>query len=532
MLDNLSVKLWAVDPLVQMFQDDLPPVKKAASEVLAARNELETAQFGLRADTQLTNISGHVIGMPSAKVEFVGHVPLTLNTHESPDSEYVRKAPDMFPDPIFPGPIEKLAANTTLPIWITLSIPKSKKPGRYPLKLEVKTDQGVFKIRFTLRVMSATVPDKRNLYIAHWFNLQENYCRKFYNIEVFTEKWWGLVDHYAKVMAEHRQNTVRADCDPLISVTVGKDGNFAFDYTNHDRWVETFQKYGVAKRIEGGGFASREPWKAPEFDLDIKVIKDGKIVSRKAKLDEPETQAYFKAYFEALQEHLRQRGWLKKYVQQIAGEAVNENVASARKIAQMFYKFAPEIKHIEPIHTKQKLEGVIDVWVPQIDKFMRDYRFYKARQKKGDELWFYTCCFPAETYPNRFIDCALIKVRLLHWLNYRYGATGYLHWGLNQWRTNDPYNDMHSPLGPAIMLPPGDAWIVYPSEKHILLSSIRYEAMRDGIEDYELLLKLGKKDPKKAQTLAARMIHQMDNVEQDVRKFRRARRELLEALEE
>jgi hypothetical protein len=82
------------------------------------------------------------------------------------------------------------------------------------------------------------------------------------------------------------------------------------------------------------------------------------------------------------------------------------------------------------------------------------------------------------------------------------------------------------------MLPPGDAWIVYPSEKHILLSSIRYEAMRDGIEDYELLLKLGKKDPKKAQSLAARMIHQMDNVEQDVRKFRRARRELLEALEE
>ena len=117
MLDNLSVKLWAVDPLVQMFQDDLPPVKKAASEVLAARNELETAQFGLRADTQLTNISGHVIGMPSAKVEFVGHVPLTLNTHESPDSEYVRKAPDMFPDQRISDPAATSMEWTPVVAW-------------------------------------------------------------------------------------------------------------------------------------------------------------------------------------------------------------------------------------------------------------------------------------------------------------------------------------------------------------------------------------------------------------------------------
>src|SRR2546426_6009984 len=38
------------------------------------------------------------------------------------------------------------------------------------------------------------------------------------------------------------------------------------------------------------------------------------------------------------------------------------------------------------------------------------------------------------------------------------------------------------------LLPPGDAFIVYPDREHrTIRSSIRFEAMRSGIEDYEML---------------------------------------------
>ena len=86
------------------------------------------------------------------------------------------------------------------------------------------------------------------------------------------------------------------------------------------------------------------------------------------------------------------------------------------------------------------------------------------------------------------------------------------------------------PLDPETILPPGDSWIVYPAENRLMHSSIRFEAMRDGIEDYELLQLLNKKNPRKAQALARRMIPKMSKPEKDVAKFRRARKELLEAL--
>jgi len=64
----------------------------------------------------------------------------------------------------------------------------------------------------------------------------------------------------------------------------------------------------------------------------------------------------------------------------------------------------------------------------------------------------------------------------------------------------------------------------------VLLSSIRFEAMRDGIEDCELLRLLAEKSPEKARALAERMVPKMSRPEKDVARFRRARRELLAAL--
>jgi hypothetical protein len=65
----------------------------------------------------------------------------------------------------------------------------------------------------------------------------------------------------------------------------------------------------------------------------------------------------------------------------------------------------------------------------------------------------------------------------MHWLNYRFGLKGYLHWGFNSW-TDDPYNapGQHR----------GDGWHVYP-KRDGLINSLRWEQMRNGIQDYEYL---------------------------------------------
>ena len=75
------------------------------------------------------------------------------------------------------------------------------------------------------------------------------------------------------------------------------------------------------------------------------------------------------------------------------------------------------------------------------------------------------------------MDVPLIDTRLMHWLNYRYQLKGYLHWGFNAW-TDDPWE--------APGLHRGDGWHVYP-KRDGLLDSLRWEQMRDGLQDYECL---------------------------------------------
>jgi hypothetical protein len=61
-------------------------------------------------------------------------------------------------------------------------------------------------------------------------------------------------------------------------------------------------------------------------------------------------------------------------------------------------------------------------------------------------------------------------------------------------------------------------------------SSIRFEAARDGIADYELLKLLEKKDPVKAAQLASSIIRNYDHYDSSIASFRAKRVQLLEEL--
>lgn len=80
-------------------------------------------------------------------------------------------------------------------------------------------------------------------------------------------------------------------------------------------------------------------------------------------------------------------------------------------------------------------------------------------------------------------------------------------------------------------LPPGDAFIAYPDpEKKSILSSIRWEAMLEGIEDYELLRELEKRDATTARSLASRMVRSFTDYVRDPGEFRRVHLDLLNAV--
>jgi hypothetical protein len=207
-----------------------------------------------------------------------------------------------------------------------------------------------------------------------------------------------------------------------------------------------------------------------------------------------------------------------------------------REYAALVHDAMPGVRTMDAVDARRDMnvyEKSCNLWVPVLGSFDSLVPRLQKHVRNGGEVWFYTCLVPTGRYANRFIDYALIKARLLPWFDFRYNLTGYLHWGGNYW---SPAPLIHTqPLigksWAAGILPPGDGFIVYPDKEHqSILSSIRLEALREGIEDHELLRALNKKNPTAAQGLAKQAIRSFTDYVRDPAEFRRIHRQLLEEL--
>ncbi|MEM2448492.1 MAG: DUF4091 domain-containing protein, partial [Candidatus Bathyarchaeia archaeon] len=198
----------------------------------------------------------------------------------------------------------------------------------------------------------------------------------------------------------------------------------------------------------------------------------------------------------ALERHLEEKGWLNMAMIHIADEPTEDGLENWIKASEFIHKHAPRIKRIDAVETVG-FNGSLEVWVPTLHHF-NDWMDEYIKAMDEYEVWFYTCCNPTGRYPNRFLDFSLLKTRVLHWLNYAYGLKGYLHWGFNWWG-RDPFGELNPNL------PPGDTHIAYPG-RNGSLSSLRLEAMRDGLEDYEYLKLLEEEILKVKETLGERAL--------------------------
>ena len=260
------------------------------------------------------------------------------------------------------------------------------------------------------------------------------------------------------------------------------------------------------------------------FGVSVPIVNSNPTVFEMQAISNQTAQDFYKQFIPALLAHLKEKGWDKIYMQHIADEPTDQNYQSYIDIASFFKNLAPDIPIIDAVQTKE-LNNIVDIWVPILDVLNKEYDYFEGRQSKGKEVWTYTCTGPQGNYANRFIELPLIKTRILHWINFRYNITGYLHWGFNHWN-DDPFDET---VNPETEWPGGDCYIVYPGYKK-LYSSIRLEAMRDGIMDYELLKMLSKNDPDKAKEICSQVVYSFDRYNTDIKVFMEKRKMILELL--
>lgn len=531
-----AVVVWPVDPLIKVFPD-VPNGPAAAARAEVARGEHASLQIVVRSDAELQSLRAEVEPLSAAEnktqlsprpARFVGYVPVDRPT-QTPSQDQLRTPPADFPDPLLELEKTDVPAGRAQAIWVTVPIPISTPPGLYRGTLQISGVAAGQPVRhrqdIEIQVYAAAVKRSR-LWVTDWFAMQSRHLA--ISPRPGSDEHYALLRRYARNLADHRHNVALISPLDLADFSVETDGKLRLDFSRFDRWVNIFREEGVIGRIEGGHIGGRKAGWESEFVVAIRQIQAGKVISLRVDPAQPDADLFYGQFFPALVAHLKERGWLGDYLQHLADEPTPGNLDSYRAMAALVRKYAPELRVIEACHTKD-LVGAIDVWVPQLNYLHDDFAHYAARQRAGDEVWFYTCVFPQGEYANRFIEQPLIKTRLLHWINFRYGVTGYLHWGYNHWTDDSPFTHTTRAHGGPPYLPAGDPWIVYPG-KDGPLDSIRFEAMRDGIADHELLSLLAERDGAAARRIVERHVLAFDRYQTDVAEFRAVRRELLQRL--
>jgi hypothetical protein len=526
--------IWPVDSLIKVFPDDQAGVNRSTSDVTLPRNGHASLQFAVRANAAVSelNLTVNVEGPVELQVRHVGYVPVHANTPKSPTDELIRKAPARFPDPLYEDLPFSIPANETNAVWITLHAGASAAPGEYSGKAVFRSGtQRIASIPFRVRVARAVVP-KQTLRVTNWFNVDEGHLSRFFDLRNDQERYWNLLANIAQVMSDHRQNVILT---PVLSLTDAhlEDGRLTYDFSRLDRWLDIFGRSGLTEVIEGGHLLDRENGYRSALKVPAFVVDNGQVHRANLNADDPRAEAHMNSFLSALYEHIKEKGSAERYVQHILDEAHGTEPPYYKRYAALVRKNMPGVKTIDAIdQPASPVASDCDIWVPVLGRF--DDRLAEIREhvRSGGAAWFYTCVFPQGRYLNRFIDYPLLKTRLLHWFNFRHGLSGYLHWGGDYWDT-DPYQNTEVVINAGQdLLPPGDAFITYPwRERNSIRSSIRLEAMRDGIEDYELLRAAEAKDPARTQQIAAKAVPNINDYVRDVASFRRLQQELLAAAE-
>lgn len=495
--------IFAASDAVRVFEDGYGAVKPSNEiRVFGLRNEVVSAQCVIQARDDLNALSISISPLkqregaaviPAADVQwnFVKGIRIEKNTPKIRPSDLIRPAPALFPDCLDNARQSQVSKGSLKSVYLTIRIPRNAEAGEYRGEVVADGSGMCVTLPLVLTVYPLVLPDQRHVMVTEWFST--DWFAKFHGMDSKSpEQYFKMLRVYADNMAEHRQNVFRVDLD-LVTSAQTADGKFRFDFSRFDRFAQVFWDTGRMDRLETGFVAHFGPegWSSREIMVNHFRVQD-EATGRTRRIAGKE---FLPQFLPALVKHLRKKGWLEKTLFHIADEPSDHNILAYREAADFVHRCAPELRRLDAIETTH-CRGSLEVWIPKLDHLATWESEFEEARRQGNELWFYTVgIFQGGSLPNKTMDVPLVESRVLHWLNYRYSLTGYLHWGFNYW-TDDPWGapGQHN----------GDGWHVYPA-KGGLLNSLRWEQMRAGLQDYECLWLLEDKIARIRATLSPRL---------------------------
>ncbi|MBN1609529.1 MAG: DUF4091 domain-containing protein [Polyangiaceae bacterium] len=503
--DEAGLEIWTAPAIEKILPSHAVPSHAAPLQIQAAKNELEPFVILVRAPSaqplpvSVSDFVSDAGTLPSSSVTLhrVDTVPLSeLSDHYGRIGDW--------PDPLYPiamGSSVAFPSGKNQALWFTVRIPEQARAGRYQATVSV----GEATVPLELEVWDFALPNAIDLageWGFGWSNVVERYQG---TIDGDVQPcYWDLVDALYQDFADHR----------LVPKGVGwpaglnYPGGVEYDCKGKldpQSWGEWGFSDLAAAYLDGG----RLSYGFPSFLIDGPASnwppdsRPDSFCGEQRGTDPPGNTAYNERWFEywgAVSDYLEQSEYADRGYYHIVNEPQTfEDYDIAAYLAQQTKAAAPNVRillseQVEPlIYDNPTYPGSkIDIWMPTITNYEPD-KSHDRQLNHGEQVWWYFLYGDRPPLPNpTVIDRTGLEARIIPWLAWAERVDGLLYYKTTEFG-EDPWTQpwLYDGNGDGFMFyPPKDDTIAFDAcdaQSNRLVPSIRWELLREGMEDYAYL---------------------------------------------
>lgn len=428
-----------------------------------------------------------------ARVRGVELVPCEYPCHQWRDEGYLAVTPGLYPDLLRePGELGvPLVSGQWRSVWIDLDT-ENAGAGTYPVTVRMLGEDGeLCRESVSIEILDMALP---KLPIPHteWFH--SDCLANYYGAEVFSERWWEIVENFVAAAARHRCNMLLTPVftPPLDTAPGGErrtvqlvdvedaGGEYRFGFERFRRWVKMALNCGM-EYIEISHLYSQWGAKAAPKIMGVRDGREQQLFGWDTDAGGEEYGQFLRQFLRALKPVLSELGIAERTYFHISDEPRTEHLDSYRRAYEAVKEELAGYNMMDALSERDFYDlGLVQQPVCAIDHigpFLED---------PPEKLWGYYCTSQAVDVPNRFIVQPGSRTRVLGMLLYKYGLKGFLQWGYNFYNSQyslypiDPYRVTDA----GCAFPSGDPFIVYPGADGRPEESQRLMLMDEAMCDY------------------------------------------------
>lgn len=429
----------------------------------------------------------------------------------------------------------QFAVTGNRPVWVDVAIPPGTPAGIYTGSITVMQHGKVLDtLTVQVEVYDFSLPDETHL--ITYMNVSKGELAGFYHKPATSPEIEQLTQKYFDFLYEHRMETWFNDpLEPEITVQ-GDNIGVKFNDERYDFFLNKRKTKRVIFETSPHSLVSH---------IDAEKFSD-------------EYNKKIKVYLKAVESYFRKNGWTDRLVfnSPIDEPNTKADYEETRRWADLVHEAVPGVHFLateSPVTDDPDwgtLRGYVNDFCvhgnslndPAVKQALRE------EQAKGGEATWYISCDQAYPQPNYFIDAPALDLVMVPWITARYHMNGILYWAANFWnQTPNPWLDPVTYIsgfecsggyvlnGEGSVIYPGDYTKRYTGQPNVdgPVSSIRFELLRDGIEDYEYLWMLKEQGDKEfAEATVNNLVIDVSTFSRNLEELYMARKAMARRLEE